>query len=238
MRRKGILGVLLAVLVPAAPGFGADEGIARTISVAGEGRVAAAPDLATIQTGVVTHARQAREAVSANNEATERLLATLEEHGIAAKDVQTSSFDVRPEYERDARGVSQPEIVGYRVTNQVRVRVRDLARLGRVLDAVVQAGSNQISGIVFDIDDPTDLLDAARKRAVADARRRAELYAAAAGVRVGRVLTISEESLYRPPPQPLARAAAMEMQAAVPVATGEQEPRARVHVLFGLEDAR
>ena len=123
----------------------------------------------------------------------EKIMGVLKENAIASRDVQTSGFNVNPQYKRDKQGRRQLEIVGYRVTNQLRVYVRNLADLGRVLDALVRAGSNQVSGISFGIDDPTGVLNQARKRAVADALRRAQLYAQAAGVRAGRVMTISEE---------------------------------------------
>jgi uncharacterized protein YggE len=125
------------------------------------------------------------------------------------------------------------------VTNQVRVRVRNLADLGQVLDALIQVGSNQVSGIRFGIDDATGVLNQARNRAIADARSRAELYAQAAGVRVGKVLTISEQPIQMPRPQFMANAFAAEARAAsVPVATGEQELQASVDVVFALEDVQ
>jgi uncharacterized protein YggE len=160
----------------------------------------------------------------------------LESHGIAAKDIQTSSFDVRPEYERGPRGQQQREVVGYRVTNQVRVHVRPLPGLGEVLDALVSAGSNQVSGISFGIDDPSDALTKARTHAVSDARSRAELYARVAGVRVGKVISITDQEVAAPRPQYVGRALAAEAAGTVPVAPGERELRATVHMVFALED--
>jgi len=143
---------------------------------------------------------------------------------------------VSPEFKRDERGRRQPEIVGYRVTNQVRVEVRNLADLGKVLDALVQAGSNQVSGVSFGIDDPTGVLNQARNRAIADARSRAELYVQAAGVRLGKVLTISEQPIELPQPRHFGLSLAKEAVSSVPVATGEQEFRALIHMVFALED--
>lgn len=210
----------------------------RTIHVRGEGKATSPPDVATVNTGVVTIAPKASDALAANNEAMKRIMEVLKESKIAAKDIQTSSFSVHPDYERDPRGRTKPKIVGYRVTNQVRIRVRKLADLGKVLDALVQAGSNQVSGISFGIDDPTGVLNQARSRAIADARSRAELYAQAAGVRVGKVLTISEQPVQMPRPQYMAATFAADARGgSVPVATGEQELRTSVDVVFALVDA-
>lgn len=217
----------------------ADEpkGTERTIIVTGEGEVAAPPDMAAVQTGVVTQADTASQALEENNAAMEKIMEVLNKHEIAKKDVQTSSFNVSPVYERDPQGRRQPEVVGYRVQNQVRVRVRNLARLGEVLDALVQVGSNQISGISFDVDDPTGILNQARSWAIANAKSRAQVYAQAAGVSVGRVLRISEQPLDIPRPMQMGRRFAAAEAAQVPVATGEQEFRVTVHVVYALEDA-
>ena len=210
----------------------------RTISVSGQGKAMAPPDMATIQTGVVTQSSTASTALAANNLAMERILNVLKEHRIDSKDVQTSRFHVRPEYRRDRRGAAEPEVIGYRVTSQLSVRVRNLPDLGKVLDALVQAGSNQMSGISFGIDDAAGVLDQARNRAMADARRRARLYALAAGVRVGKVLTIREQSFAVPRPQTFARGMMAEAASTVPIATGEQEIQATIHVVYALEEAQ
>jgi uncharacterized protein YggE len=210
--------------------------VRRIISVTGQGKATAPPDMAVIQTGVVTHGATAAEALSANNEAMETILGVLKTYKIASKDVQTSSFNVSPDFKRDERGRRQPRIVGYRVTNQVRVKVHNLEDLGKVLDALVRAGSNQVSGVSFGIDDPTGVLNQARNRAIADARSRAELYAQAAGVRLGKVLTISEQPIKLPQPRQIGRSLAQEGVSSVPVETGEQEFRARIHMVFALED--
>lgn len=226
---------VLGLLVWGATCVGAEN--SRTIHVRGQGKATSPPDMATVHTGVVTIAPQASDALAANSRAMQRIMEVLKENKVAAKDIQTSSFAVQPEYERDQRGRTKPKIVGYRVSNQVRIRIRDIADLGKVLDALVQAGSNQVSGISFGIDDPTGVLNQARNRAVADARSRANLYAQAAGVRVGKVLTISEQSIQMPRPQMMANTFMAEARSAsVPVATGEQQLQASVDVVFALED--
>lgn len=232
LARAALAAVLLTA--PAAAG----DAPPRTIRVTGEGKATAVPDLATIQAGVVTQAATAEKALAANSKAMRQLLDALKAFGIAAKDVQTSRFDIHPIYKHDDKGRRLPEIASYRVTNQARVRVRKLGQLGEVLDAVVAAGGNQVTGIDLSLDDPTVALDKARARAVADARRRANLYAEAAGVRVGKVLTIREQTAALPPPRPLDVAAfAKEAGGAVPIATGEEELRARIDMTFALEDA-
>ena len=203
------------------------------ISVAGEGEATAPPDMASIRTGVVSQATTAKEALNQNNAAMQTVLALLKEHKIADKDVQTSSFNVHPVYEQDPQGRTEPNVVAYRVMNEVQVKVRNLSSLGDVLDTLVQAGSNQISGVSFDVDDPSGILDEARSRAIRNAKSRAEVYAQAAGVTVGRVLQIFEQPV--DPPRPMQMA--MEFRGAassVPVATGEQEFQVTVNVVYEL----
>ena len=236
MRRLKVCLFLFSMLLMVSPAAAGEDDFRRVISVTGEGKANAQPDMAVIQTGVVTRGATAVEALSANNEAMENILGVLKKHKIASKDVQTSSFNVNPEFRRDERGKGQPEIVGYRVSNQVRVKVRNLSDLGEVLDALVRAGSNQVSGISFGIDDPTGVLNQARNSAIADARNRAELYAQAAGVRLGKVLTISEQPIELPQPRHFGPSLAKEAVSSVPVAAGEQEFHARINMVFALED--
>lgn len=206
------------------------------ISVTGEGTASAAPDMATIQTGVVSQAPTAKEALAANSKTMEAILAVLKERQIAARNVQTSQFNVQPIYNSDRQGRTMPQIEAYQVTNQVHVRVRKLDELGEVLDALVQGGSNEISGISFGLADPSPVLDEARRSAVANARSRAELYAKEAGVKLGKVRSISEQASR--PPQPFAMARGFVAEAAaVPLATGENEYRVSIDMEFALEDA-
>lgn len=228
-----VLGLLAAL---AAPALAADDDT-RTISVTGTGKVSAPPDMATIQTGVVTQADAAGAALKSNNEAMRKIMDVLKEHGIADKDVQTSSFNVHPVYRHDPEGRREPEVTGYRVHNQVSVKVRNLPKLGEVLDALVQAGSNQVSGVSFGVDDPDGILDQARSRAIADARSRAQVYAQAAGVKVGRVLSISEQPPQMPGPMPMGRMAFQAEAASVPIATGEQDFQVTVYLAYALEDS-
>jgi hypothetical protein len=214
----------------------------RTISVTGTGKVSAAPDLAEISIGVVTQAASARDALAGNTEAMTAVQALLKERGVAEKDIQTISINVQPRYSqppspRQVQTEFIPRIVGYDVTNTVRITARDLKKLGSILDAVVQSGANQIHGISFRVEEPEKLLDVARKEAVADAKRKAEQLAGESGVVVGMPITIQEMGAIAPPQPMFGRAMrGMEMAAApVPVAPGEQELSVSVSVVYELK---
>jgi uncharacterized protein len=216
-----------------------------TISVSGTGKLAAAPDVADISMGVVTQAATAREALAANSESMAALIDTLKKHGVAAKDVQTTQIQIAPQYSQPrpaAPGVAGsefiPRVVGYRVVNEVEVTARDISKLGVVLDAVVQAGANQMHGISFRVNEPEKLLDEARKRAMADAKRKAELFAGEAGVVLGPPRSIQESGSAAPPPRMMfARGAAMA-PASVPIAGGEQELSVSVQVVYEILHAQ
>ena len=212
----------------------ADQSLPRTISVTGNGSATSPPDMATINTGVVTQGKNAADAMKANNEIMAKLMAALKAQKIPAKDIQTSDFSVSPQYSRDDRGRTQQEIVGYRVSNQVRVVIRNLPELGTVLDTLVSTGSNRVSGISFGITDSDGILNEARNNAIADARSKAKLYAQALGIKVGKVVSVSESSVIAPRPQFFARAAMAD--SAVPIASGEQELTATIDVVFAIAD--
>lgn len=207
----------------------------RTLSLSATGTVSAKPDIANISTGVQSDAKTAREALSKNTEAMSAVIAGLKSSGIAPKDIQTSNFSVSPRYQhfKDRRPA---EITGYRVSNSVRITVRDLAKLGDILDQVVTLGSNKINGVSFGVDDPADLLDEARKQAMATAITRAKLYTEASGTKLGRVLTINEQTFNRPPQPVFARAAMRAPKAeSVPIEAGEQSIEVRISVSWELE---
>lgn len=235
MSRLGLVVLLTATLGSSACApMGSPDGMPRrpaTVTVSGAGTVAAAPDLAKITIGVVTQALTGAQALAANSQAMERLLQALGGLGIAARDIQTTNISVSP-LRRPGKDGQPPEITGYEVSNQVRVKVRDLARLGRVLDQQVGQGANLVYGIRFGLQEPAPRLDEARKLAMADARRRAELYATTAGLKLGRVVAVQEAGAASPRPEMAPR---VMMSAAVPVVPGEQEIQASVIVTFTLE---
>ncbi len=216
----------LALFAMPAAAFAQQAPQTAEIHMQGTGEVTAGPDMAHITSGVTTQAETAREALDANNAAMSNLVDVLTEAGIAERDIQTSNFTVQPQYvhsdERDADGFTRPpRISGYQVSNSVTVRVRELDDLGAVLDQAVTVGANTINNVSFDLSDPGDVLDEARRMALEDATRKAELYAEAAGVSLGRILNISERT--GQPPRPMMRDMAVEAayQSAVPVQSGE-----------------
>ncbi|MAB78042.1 MAG: hypothetical protein CMJ89_01700 [Planctomycetes bacterium] len=211
----------------------------RTITVTGEGKVKVRPDTASVSAGVVTEADTARAALDKNTERMLQVMGGLLEAGIAQDDLQTSQFSVSPVYSRPPRNPSgprvDPKIIGYRVSNTVTAIVRDLERVGSVLDKVVTLGANSVGGPSFFLDEPRPRLDEARKQAVADALRKAELLSAAAGVKLGEILTLREGRGYEPQPE-MMRSKAMEMSSsAVPIAAGTQQLRATVTLVIAID---
>jgi hypothetical protein len=233
--RAGLAVALAAALAGSACAPMAAPGDSRrpaTVTVSGTGTVIAPPDMAEFTTGVVTQAPTAAQALAANGQAMATLLQSLAALGVPTRDVQTTTISVSPQRRQGKDEGRPPEIVGYEVTDQVRVKVRDLSRLGRVLDQQVEQGANSVYGIHFGLAEPAPLLDEARKRAMADARGKADLYAAAASLKVGRVLAVQEAGVASPRPEMGPRGM---LSAAVPVAPGEQEIQASVSVTFSLE---
>ena len=222
--------MVAAALVVARPGMAADgdKAAERTVSVSASGQVTAVPDIASISAGVLTEADTARDALSRNNATMAKLIDGLKAAGIASKDIQTSSLNVAPRYVQPREG--RPATVsGYSVTNQVRITVRDIRKLGDILDQAITLGANQMHGIGFDVSNAETLKDDARKLAMDNARRRAQLYAAAAGAQLGPVLRIAEDvSEVRPMP-----AGRMAMKS-VPVEAGSQTLEVEVHVTYAL----
>ena len=212
-----------------------------TITITGTADVTAEPDIAVVSAGAVTEATTARAALDANSKIMNDAFATLRALGIADRDMQTSNLSVSPRYtwfETQDGERRPPRIDGYTVSNTLTVRVRDLATIGEVLDALIDAGVNQMGGLAFAIDDPRALLQDARRQAVADARAQADLLAEAAGVSLGRIVGIAQDS-FRPVEPPMMRMAAESMAAdAVPIATGEQRLTASVTITWALEQAR
>jgi uncharacterized protein YggE len=208
----------------------------RAISITGHGELKAAPDMASISIGVVSHAATAKEAVAANTQAMTKVLGSLKAAGIAEKDIQTSNFSLQPRYDYSQAGEA-PRVAGYDASNTVTIQVRKLDSLGLVLDTVVQQGSNQVSGIQFGLAEPEAKLDEARKRAAADAQRKARLYAETMGFTLGNVISLSETSNVQPPLPIYAktmRAEAADM-AAVPIAQGEQTIGADVNITWEIK---
>ena len=200
------------------------------ISVTGEATVSVPPDLAEIDGGVTSEAKTAREASEANNAAMAKVLQALKGAGIEEKDIRTSRLSLQPQSAPNRSGPSA--IAGYRASNRVTVRVRDVTKVASVIDTLVGAGANEIGGINFVVSQASKLLDEARERAVADARRKAEIYARAAGVTLGAPLSISEEGNSAPVPY---RRMATGMAASAPVAQGEETLAVTVSVSWAIK---
>jgi len=225
-------------LAAAAAGLLAAPALAQTapppaISVTGEATVQVAPDQAQIDGGVANDAKTAREASDANNAAMGKVLLALKGAGVDEKDYQTSRLALLPQYPPN-RPAGSP-ISGYRASNHVTIRLRDVTKVASVIDVLVGAGANEIGGINFVVSQASKVLDDAREKALADARRKAEIYARAAGVTLGEPLAISEAG--SPGPMFRGRMAA-PMAAATPVAQGEETLSVSVNVSWAIKAAQ
>jgi uncharacterized protein YggE len=204
------------------------------LDVSATGEVTRVPDLAIISAGVQTLRPTATAAIEENAARMERVRAALKRAGIEDKDIQTSNLSLNPEYQYDQN--RPPRLTGYRATNTVNVKFRDLKRTGAILDALVAEGANQINGPNLTIDKPESALDEARTRAIANGRARADLYARALGMRVVRLISVSEGSGYNvPPPMPMAMMAERASDASSKIDPGTQQLQANVSMSFELQ---
>ena len=231
MARLGsIVAAAVAATLLAAPGRAQTQAdFPSAISVTGEATVSVPPDLAQVDAGVTSDAKTAREASDANSAAMSKVLLALKSAGIEQKDYQTSRLSLQPQYPPNRQGPSP--VVGYRASNRVTIRVRDVTKVANVIDTLVGAGANDIGGINFMVSQASQLLDDARTRAVADARRKAEIYAKAAGATLGAPLSISEEGAA---PRQVFRAK-MVAEMAAPVAQGEETLSVTVNVSWAIK---
>jgi uncharacterized protein YggE len=204
------------------------------ISVTGEATVSVPPDLAQIDGGVTSEAKTAREASAANNTAMAKVLQALKAAGVEEKDIQTSRLSLQPQNAGAQYRSGPATITGYLASNRVTIRVRDVTKVATMIDTLVGAGANDIGGIHFMVSQASKLLDEAREQAVADARRKAEIYAKAAGVTLGAPLSISEEGNSAPVPY---RKMATGMATPAPVAQGEETLQITVSVSWAIKAA-
>ena len=203
------------------------------LTVTAEGRVTRAPDIAEVSGGVVTSAPTAAAAMAENAIRMTAVVAAVKKAGIADRDIQTSGLNLQAEYRYENN--RPPVLSGYQVTNTVNLRLRKIGEAGRLLDTLVGFGANQISGPNFLVDAADVALDEARVAAVKQARTRAELYAKAAGLRLKRIISISESGTSEPGPRPMLMTRAIKMEAAPPVEPGEVALAVNVTVVFELE---
>ena len=233
------LGLALCAAAPAAAAAQAVQApmpaIAGTrLEVSATGEAARVPDLAIISAGVVSRQTTATAAIQENAARMERVLSALKRAGIEERDLQTSSINLNPEYRyQESRA---PQLVGYTASNQVSIRFRDIRNTGKILDALVAEGANQINGPTLTIDKPEAALDEARLKALANGRARADVYARALGRRVARIVSISESggSSPVPPPMPMmmeARAQSADSK----ILPGEQKLQVTLSIVFDLQ---
>jgi uncharacterized protein YggE len=229
MMRRLLFSLVLAV-AGALPAAAQPEKLPHLITVTGEGEVAIVPDLAIIGAGVTTTGKTAREASESNAKMMTAVMAALKAAGIAEQDVQTARLSLHPV--RDNK-TNELRITGFQASNQVTVRLRDVAKTADAIDRVVAAGANDISGIQFVVSSPSKPLDDAREKAIADARRKAEVYAKAANVLLGAAVSITEEGSAMP--GPIMMRQARPEAASTPVSPGEQIQRISVSVSYELQ---
>jgi uncharacterized protein YggE len=223
---KRTFGLLTALTIATAVPLPA-QATEKLITVTGQASIAVAPDTAMIRIGVSSQGKTAREASDANAKRMTAVLAAIKASGIAERDIQTSRLSLQPQYDPNKGGTAR--LLGFQVTNQLSIRIHNIDQLPVILDRAIAAGANEMSGIAFIVSEQSKLLDQARDDAIVDAKRKAELYAKAAGAKLGRVVAITEEGASAPPhPVQAMRAGA------VPVAPGEQTLRATVTVSFEL----
>jgi uncharacterized protein YggE len=210
----------------------AEEGkpATRTLNVTGSGKAFLTPDIAYVNVGVHTEDKSASQAVAKNSQDSQAVADALKEFGIDPKDIQTTNFSIYPQQQYDSNGKPTGEIT-YTVDNTVYVTVRDLDKVGELLDAVVKAGANSINSIQFDVADKTTALSAARKAAVEDAQAVAEELAAASGVTLGDVQTISIYS--NETPQPVSSGGVVKLEApSVPISPGQMILTVQVNIIY------
>ena len=204
------------------------------LSVSAEASAKRVPDVATISTGVVTQAADANAAMRANAVQMDKVMAAIRAAGIGERDVQTSGINLNPQYKYVEN--APPSIVGYQASNTVNVKVRDLSKLGKVLDAFVEQGANQVNGPSFEVDKPDEAYDEARVAALKKAQARAQTYADALGLKVRRIVSISEGGASFPRPMPMMRAMAADAGFAkeTSVSPGETTLSVNIDVVFEL----
>ena len=203
------------------------------LDVTATGEVSRVPDIAIISAGVMTRAATASAALQQNATRMERVRAALKRAGIADRDIQTSNISLNPEY--NYQNNQAPKLTGYTASNQVNVRFRDIANTGRILDALVAEGANQINGPSLTIDKPETALDEARTQAIANGQARADFYARALGKRVVRLVSVSEGGgNYPSPPMPMIMEARAQ-SADTKIVPGEQKLQVTLSMVFELQ---
>lgn len=226
---------LLAVVLALSP-LVAQAEVFRSISVSGTSEISVAPDTATLRLGVVTQGKTAQAALSENAATVEKVLAEIKANGINPEDIQTSTLSLNPVYDYDTQNGAPPELIGYSASNIVSVNTSDLLGLGAMIALANEAGANQVQGLTFGLQDKSAFLNEARLAAVTDARMRAELYAGAANVELGDIVTLSETGTgYNEPPIYLQVMEMRSDKAEVPISAGEITITASVEITYAIK---
>jgi uncharacterized protein YggE len=235
-----LLALAAATALASVPAFGqagqpvfAQPVSGTRLDISATGEVTRVPDIAVISAGVMTRAPTAVASLADNAARMERVRAALKRAGIADRDIQTSNVSLNPDYRYVEN--QPPQLTGYNASNTVSVRFRDIKATGRILDALVAEGANQINGPSLTIDKPEGALDEARAKAIANGRARAELYAKALGMRVVRLLSVSESGGLGGSPMPMMRADMAQMSAKTEIVPGEQQLQVSVSMSFELQ---
>jgi hypothetical protein len=239
MKNAFLCAILLAAVPIPSAAAAQQAGITQTIAgtrldINATGEVARVPDIAIISAGVVSRSPTATAALQDSASKMNQVLAALKRAGVADRDIQTSNIGLNPEYRYPEN--QSPQLVGYTASNSVTVRFRDIRNSGKILDALVSEGANQINGPTLIVDKPEAALDEARAKAVASARARAELYARSLGMHVARVVSVSESESYpAPPPVPMYARAEAAGAPATKIVPGEQKLQVNLAMVFELQ---
>ena len=227
----GAAAIPAAASAQASPQLPAMVGTRVDINATGESR--RVPDVAVISAGVMTRASTAAAALQQNATRMERVLAALKRAGIEERDIQTSSINLNPDYRYENN--QPPQLTGYQASNQVSIRFRDIRNSGKILDALVAEGANQINGPNLTIDQPEAARDEARLQALTNGRARADLYAKALGKRVVRLVAVSETGGYAQPPMPMFERGMAAQAADTKIVPGEQSIQVNLTMVFELQ---
>jgi uncharacterized protein YggE len=238
MRNALIAALMIGAASWTAPASAQQAAITQTIAgprldVSATGEVTRVPDVAIISAGVVSRAATASAAIQDSATRMSQVLAALKRAGVEERDIQTSSVSLNPEYRYPEN--QSPQLTGYTASNQVTIRFRDIRTSGKILDTLVSQGANQINGPTLTVDKPEAALDEARAKAIAIGRARAELYARSMGLRVARIVAISESGGYAAPPPPMPMMMARAERDQTSIQPGEQKLQVNLSMTFELQ---
>jgi uncharacterized protein YggE len=212
----------------------APDALPGTLVIVGEAEQAGTPDIAVLTMGVTRENETASAALRAASQAMRDIISLVQKRGVRPRDIQTSNLSLQPRYGRPQRASPDDRVIvtGYIASNQLNLKVRNVEGLGELLDEVVSAGSNEIRGLSFDMDDRSKLLDEARVRAIQDAKRKATLFAEAADIRLGEIINLQDDLTGQQVRSSANRSYAESAGAPVPVEAGELSLRSRVRVTW------